>query len=98
LKENIADPVYKAEIVGRGDPSCSPRDTSISAKVGTKIRRPAAVMFACGLKAMEFLTTKLQHSAITSHFTVEGNFFPEKIYVYDSELDDNDIVPVLHTA
>jgi hypothetical protein len=38
-----AAPVYKTDINGRRDPLRRIRDTPLSAKVGTDIRRPAAV-------------------------------------------------------
>jgi hypothetical protein len=41
--EKVAAPVYKIEFNCHGDPSHWPRNTPLSAKVGTKIRRLAAV-------------------------------------------------------
>jgi hypothetical protein len=42
-----------------GDPPCSPRDTPLSTKFGTKFRQQVAVAqsvyFACGLKTVEFV-------------------------------------------
>jgi hypothetical protein len=43
LKEKAAAQVYKTEVNGRGVPERWPRDTFLSAKVFTKIRRLAAV-------------------------------------------------------
>ena len=43
LKKEVAAPVQKTEINGRGDPLRRPRDTPLSAKVGTNFvdrRRP----------------------------------------------------------
>jgi hypothetical protein len=44
LKDRAAAPVYKTEINVRGGPPRQQRDTPLSAKFGTKIRRPATVV------------------------------------------------------
>jgi hypothetical protein len=43
LEGKVAAPVKKPDINGSGESPRSPRDTPLSAKVGTKIRRPSAV-------------------------------------------------------
>jgi hypothetical protein len=42
LNEKVEAPVYKTEINRRDEPPLWPRDTPLSAKVGTKIRWPTA--------------------------------------------------------
>jgi hypothetical protein len=43
FKEKVTAPVYKTEINGREEPLRWPRDTPLSTKVGTEIRRQVAV-------------------------------------------------------
>jgi hypothetical protein len=59
VRIKVAPPIYKTEIKGGGEPPRWPRDIPLSAKLGTKIRRPATVAqsveFVCGIKATELI-------------------------------------------
>jgi hypothetical protein len=64
LKEKYWLRSRKLRLTTVGDPPCSPRDTPLSTKVGTKFRQQVAVVqsvyFVCGLKATEFVFQRTQ--------------------------------------
>jgi hypothetical protein len=59
LERKVAAPVQKTEINDHEGSAALPRNTSLSANVGTKLHQQVAVaqsvQFACGLKATEFV-------------------------------------------